>query len=213
MKQLPGLVSASSAPKTVMAASSVTCSLCPESFPGAKELGLHILAAHCGGGQDSTHVQSTKPVSGETENNTENIVVDANPGLFMDVDVVEKRPEAVVVKSTPTTISPRSQQQQQELPTLNLPRQPTAQEVQQKFMIYRLSDTSNRYICLVCDKMYTSRYNIRMHMNLHSGNNVHKCTYCGRHFAHKHVFESHVRTHTGERPFKCDECGACFAQS
>ena len=195
IKQVPGLIVAS-APKM---AASVTCSLCPESFSGAKELGLHILAAHCDGGQRQEEAENTE---------TENLVVDGNPGLFMEVDVVEKKPEAVVVKSTPTTISPR--QQQQELPTLNLPRQPTAQEQQQKFMIYRLSDTSNRYICLVCDKMYTSRYNIRMHMNLHSGNNVHKCSYCGRHFAHKHVFESHVRTHTGERPFSCGKCDRRF---
>ena len=102
MKQVPGLVAAS-APK-MMKTASVTCSLCPESFPGAKELGLHILAAHC----DSTNVQCAKPVLNEAENNTEeNVVVDANPGLFMEVDVVEKRQEAVVVKSTPTTISPR----------------------------------------------------------------------------------------------------------
>lgn len=187
--------------------SSVSCSLCPETFLGAKELGLHILAAHC----ESQKTQEDV----EDADEEENVVVDGNPGLFMEVDVVEgsSAKDGVVLRSTPTTISPRQQQQpqqQQGLPALNLPRQPTAQEVKQKFMIYKLSDTSNRYICLVCDKMYTSRYNIRMHMNLHSGNNVHKCTYCGRHFAHKHVFESHVRTHTGERPFSCGKCERRF---
>ena len=190
MKPVPRLVPA---PTTA----SVTCSLCPETFDGAKELGLHILAAHCGSGTQS---QSPEPAE------TENVVVDGSPGLFLEVDVVEKK-ESGVVKVSPTTISPR---EQQTLPNLNLPRQPTAQEVKQKFMIYRLSDTSNRYICLACDKMYTSRYNIRMHMNLHSGNNVHKCGYCGRHFAHKHVYESHVRTHTGERPFACGKCDRRF---
>ena len=44
-KQIPGLVSTASAVTKSKAA--VTCSLCPESFAGAKELGLHILAAHC----------------------------------------------------------------------------------------------------------------------------------------------------------------------
>ena len=67
-----------------------------------------------------------------------------------------------------------------------------------------------RYICLVCEKVYTSRYNIRMHMNLHTGNNVHTCEHCNRKFAHKHVYESHVRTHTGERPFACEKCSRRF---
>lgn len=188
MKQLPALKSANTL--------SVSCSLCPESFPGAKELGLHILTAHCDAKKQ------------EAVTNEDNIVVEENPSMLLKVEVdPSTTKEGVVVKSTPTTISPR---QQGEPPALNLPRQPTASEVKEKFMIYRLSDTSNRYICLVCDKMYTSRYNIRMHMNLHSGNNVHKCSYCGRHFAHKHVYESHVRTHTGERPFSCGKCDRKF---
>ena len=188
MKQLPALKSVNTL--------SVACSLCPEAFPGAKELGLHILAAHCDGKKQ------------EAEGPEEDIVVEGNPGMLQTVeDGPSTTKEGVVVKTTPTTISPR---QQGEPPALNLPRQPTESEVKEKFMIYRLSDTSNRYICLVCDKMYTSRYNIRMHMNLHSGNNVHKCSYCGRHFAHKHVYESHLRTHTGERPFSCGKCDRKF---
>ena len=191
------------------AGAGVACSLCPDTFPGAKELGLHILAAHCGAAAEPRQQEEAESAAAEEE--AESVVVDGTPGLFMEVDVVEK----TVVKATPTTISPRQQPQQQQQqqgqpPALNLPRQPTAHEVKQQFMIYRLSDTSSRYICLICDKMYTSRHNIRMHMNMHSGNNVHKCGYCGRHFAHKHVFESHVRTHTGERPFSCGKCERRF---
>ena len=78
-------------------------------------------------------------------------------------------------------------------------------------MIHREPSTSGaRYICLACKKVYTSRYNIRMHCNMHTGRNVHTCEFCGRFFAHKHVFESHVRTHTGEKPFACSKCGRTF---
>ena len=77
-------------------------------------------------------------------------------------------------------------------------------------MVYRLSDNTTKYICLVCDKMYTSRYNIRMHMNFHTGNNGHKCIFCGKTFGHKHVYDSHLRTHTGERLFSCDKCNRKF---
>merc|ERR1712079_568484 len=89
-----------------------------------------------------------------------------------------------------------------------LPRLPTEEEQREQFMT--VTDTnsegtegSTRFICLICSKSYTSRYNIRMHRNMHTGKNVHRCRFCFRHFAHKHVYESHVRTHTGERPFAC----------
>ena len=165
----------------VAPAPTISCSLCPASFPGAKELGLHILAAHCPG----------PAPPGQSDS----LVIPGSPGLALEVEGEELQQDPLEPPGPPS---------------LNLPRQPTQPELKQKFMIYRLSDTSSRYICLVCDKMYTSRYNIRMHMNLHSGNNVHKCAFCGRNFAHKHVYESHVRTHTGERPFACGKCDRRF---
>lgn len=223
MKQVPGqifttmvspLVTPMVSPKPT-----ISCSLCSDVFPGAKELGLHILTAHCDAHPETP---SASPNIQQSPNVQHNVVIEGSPGMSMEVEVdpleptvrqevksVQESPPQQTenaLKSTPTTITPR----QQGLPALNLPRQPTPNELKQKFMIYRLSDTSSRYICLVCDKMYTSRYNIRMHMNLHSGNNVHKCAFCGRNFAHKHVYESHVRTHTGERPFSCGKCERKF---
>ena len=52
---------------------------------------------------------------------------------------------------------------------------PSDEETKQKFMTIRLSEFSSKYICLVCNKAYTSRYNIRMHCNMHTGKNVHRC--------------------------------------
>ena len=223
MKQVPGQIFTTSVSPMVSPMVSpkptISCSLCNDVFPGAKELGLHILTAHCDTNQDTP---TATPTPQQSPNTQHNVIIEGSPGMSMEVEVdpleptetqeaqsvTEKPPQEPdnIINSTPTTIAPR----QQGLPALNLPRQPTPNELKQKFMIYRLSDTSSRYICLVCDKMYTSRYNIRMHMNLHSGNNVHKCAFCGRNFAHKHVYESHVRTHTGERPFSCGKCERKF---
>jgi hypothetical protein len=130
----------------------------------------------------------------------DNLVIDGSPGDTMEVEDVDPLEEVLTGPADEAEISP----------TINLPRKPTAAEARQRFMAYRLPDGSQRYICLVCEKMYTSRYNIRMHMNLHTGNNVHTCRYCGRKFAHKHVYESHLRTHTGERPFACEKCERKF---
>ena len=175
-------------PVAVMAAvQAVTCSLCSDQFPGAKELGLHILTAHCGGAGQEDGVGEVEDVVLEQE---DNLVIEGSPGESMEVEQ-DCTPGLPPLK-------------------LNLPRPPTAHEKKQKFVVFKVDETTTKYICLVCDKMYTSRYNIRMHMNLHTGSNLYKCSFCEKTFGHKHVFESHVRTHTGERPFSCDKCDRKF---
>ena len=173
--------------------SAVTCSLCPDQFPGAKELGLHILTAHCSGagGQEEPAGQMDE----EVEEEEDNLVIEGSPGESMEVEQAEQA-FALTFGMPPLK--------------LNLPRPPTTHEKKQKFVVYKVNDTTTKYICLVCDKMYTSRYNIRMHMNLHTGSNLHKCVFCAKTFGHKHVYDSHVRTHTGERPFSCGKCERTF---
>ena len=103
-------------------------------------------------------------------------------------------------------VSPPASPPSSEVATL--PRLPTEEEQREQFMTIQTDsggDGDQRFICLICSKSYTSRYNIRMHRNMHTGNNVHRCKFCFRHFAHKHVYESHVRTHTGERPFVSEQ--------
>ena len=55
---------------------------------------------------------------------------------------------------------------------LDLPRKATDEEQIQQFMVCSQGDDQpSKYICLVCSKTYTSRYNIRMHLNMHTGEN------------------------------------------
>ena len=57
-----------------------------------------------------------------------------------------------------------------------------------------------RYVCLLCSKLYTSRYNIRMHLNSHTGRNVHTCPYCSIQFTSRQTYEGHLRSHTSNEP-------------
>ncbi len=162
-------------------------------------------------GRDELEIEERMTTTGRDELDDEdddeledNLVIDGSPGDTMEVEDVDPLEEVL------TGPAGEAEAEGEISPTINLPRKPTAAEARQRFMAYRLPDGSQRYICLVCEKMYTSRYNIRMHMNLHTGNNVHTCRYCGRKFAHKHVYESHLRTHTGERPFACEKCERKF---
>ena len=62
----------------------------------------------------------------------------------------------------------------------DLPRKPTDEEQAQQFMVCTQGeDQPSKYICLVCSKTYTSRYNIRMHLNMHTGNNNANIKYIG----------------------------------
>jgi len=206
------------------------CSICDAAFSNPRDLGTHILTDHCDqeNEDDDLREKSSKkrklsiedepssPFLFNNNNGGTNSIIEAHldphKSIIMAVDPLEHGDINIEpVTSSAGTVS-----------LANLPRDPTPDEQKQKFMIHSLSPapsaspsspdhSSSRYICLVCGKAYTSRYNIRCHLNMHTGKNVHSCPYCNRFFAHKHVFDSHLRTHTGERPFSCSRCGRAFS--
>ncbi len=184
----PAQVAAAAAPAAAggTTATAVPCSLCARSFANARDLGKHILHDH------AEEDETDKSKEEASHNNNNGGMANWSTASAVATPI----PAALRAIQAPATATPT--------------RTPTAEELRQRFLFDRLSDSSVRYTCLLCGKIYTSRYNIRMHLNMHTGRNVHTCEHCGRFFAHKHVFESHVRTHTGERPFACTRCGKAF---
>ncbi|RZF43289.1 hypothetical protein LSTR_LSTR001550 [Laodelphax striatellus] len=67
--------------------------------------------------------------------------------------------------------------------------------------------------CLVCNKNFHSRQNLRRHLQTHTGEKPHRCDYCDLSFLRLSHLQRHVRVHTGERPYACTLCPKQFSRS
>ncbi|KAJ8316480.1 hypothetical protein KUTeg_006494 [Tegillarca granosa] len=64
--------------------------------------------------------------------------------------------------------------------------------------------------CTICNKIFSHKGNLKIHMRIHSDERPFKCPYCQKRFTMKQNMEIHIRIHTGEKPFKCDQCDHRF---
>lgn len=70
-----------------------------------------------------------------------------------------------------------------------------------------------RWQCPMCEKSYTSKYNLVTHILGHSGIKPHACCRCGKLFKQLSHLHTHMLTHQGTRPHKCQVCHKAFTQT
>uniref|UniRef100_A0A8C5LH55 Zinc finger protein 366 n=2 Tax=Leptobrachium leishanense TaxID=445787 RepID=A0A8C5LH55_9ANUR len=70
-----------------------------------------------------------------------------------------------------------------------------------------------RWKCAMCDKSYTSKYNLVTHILGHNGIKPHACTRCGKLFKQLSHLHTHMLMHQGTRPHKCHVCQKAFTQT
>lgn len=52
-----------------------------------------------------------------------------------------------------------------------------------------------QFMCSICDKTYTRRDSLKLHMNSHTGAKPFKCEFCGMTFAHRFTRLTHRKKH------------------
>lgn len=67
--------------------------------------------------------------------------------------------------------------------------------------------------CTYCNKAYTAKSSLNVHMMSHSGKKLYACMFCDKRFSRNNYLPVHMRVHTGERPYKCSVCGKTFRQN
>ncbi|XP_053380239.1 PR domain zinc finger protein 12-like [Mercenaria mercenaria] len=71
---------------------------------------------------------------------------------------------------------------------------------------------SGKWHCVLCQRGFNSRSNLRSHMRIHTLEKPFSCKFCARKFSQSSTLRNHIRLHTGEKPYRCVKCNSSYSQ-
>lgn len=74
--------------------------------------------------------------------------------------------------------------------------------------------TEKKLVCDYCGKIFSEKYSLKIHMNMHTDNRPYSCDVCGKAFRRPTALTRHRHTHTGTKPLVCNapNCDRAFIQ-
>ena len=92
----------------------------------------------------------------------------------------------------------------------NLDKEQTTEDSSQLVPSFHEGSSRHVYICDVCSKMYSTKYALRRHLNVHE-EGKHKCSICHVYYNTAEDLEIHrQKSHAG--PLLCSTCGKAFTR-
>ncbi|XP_044268338.1 zinc finger protein 2 homolog [Tribolium madens] len=71
---------------------------------------------------------------------------------------------------------------------------------------------NKQWECDVCSKMFTTKYFLKKHKRLHTGEMPYFCAQCNKYFTFQQSYHKHMLYHSSEKPYVCNECGRAFKE-
>ncbi|XP_043581684.1 zinc finger protein 83 isoform X2 [Bombus pyrosoma] len=83
---------------------------------------------------------------------------------------------------------------------------------EQHVMQHLKTHEAKQWECDICNKMFTTKYFLKKHKRLHSGEMPYKCNICNKTFTFQQSYHKHRLYHKDDKPYTCTTCGRSFKE-